>query len=82
MKLSIDDPQWADKIHALIKPCSQHWALISPIKAGSLWVSKDSGRRCKVIWAMDLETTVEFSENHQARCTYLTERFLELYREA
>lgn len=81
MIMNYEDPNWVEMAQAIIKPGGLHWKLSSTIKTGSLWASKATKRRCKVVWSMDLETTVEFSESHNARCTYLTERFLELYTE-
>lgn len=76
--MNVEDDDWVEAVMSTMKlPDASN--VILP---GSLWVSRETGRRGKVRWSTLTQTMFEFREGLDASRLYKTDRFLRLFKEA
>jgi len=74
---TVDDPNW---VSVMLGLCALHEreAVTTPVH-GSLWASRSTGRRGRVLWASHNQVTIEWREG--VGSTFDKDNFLRLYQE-
>jgi hypothetical protein len=75
--VSVEDEGWVEAVMSTMKLPD----VSNVILPGSLWVSRETGRRGKVRWSTPTQTMFEFREGLDASRLYETDSFLRLFKE-